>query len=82
MSADTPPEIEERYAQMIMARTPQMRVAMCFDMSSGARGMVRRSLEQAGLSRERLTDALVDRLYGSELSPASFSFDGSYKLCG
>ena len=73
MSADTPPEIEERYARMIMVRTPQMRVAMCFDMSSGARKIVRRSLEQGGVSRERLADALVDRLYGSELSPDSLA---------
>ncbi|HXU02061.1 MAG TPA: hypothetical protein VN903_13920 [Polyangia bacterium] len=69
MSADTRPKIEERYAQTIMARTPQMRVAMCFDMSSAARAIVRRSLEHAGLSDDQVADALVDRLYGTDVSP-------------
>lgn len=56
-----------------MARTPQMRVAMCFDMSSTARAIVRRSLEHAGLSEEQVADALVDRLYGTELSPKALA---------
>lgn len=73
MSADTRPEIEERYARMIMARTPQMRVAMCFDMSSAARAIVRRSLEHAGLSDEQVGNALVDRLYGTDLSPRALA---------
>ncbi len=73
MSADTPRAIEERYARMIMARSPQMRVAMCFDMSSGAREIVRRSLEQRGVSHDRLAEALLDRLYGAELSPDSLA---------
>jgi hypothetical protein len=68
MSADTPPDVEDRYARLIMARTPARRVAMCFEMSASARAMVLRSLEQAGLVGDQLADALVDRLYGAELS--------------
>ena len=73
MSADTRPEIEKRYARMIMARSPQMRVAMCLDMSSTARAIVRRSLEQAGLSDEQVADALLARLYRTDLSPKALA---------
>jgi len=71
MSADTSPEMEERYRRMIMSLPPQRRVEMCLEMSSAARAMVRRSLEQAGLSGDELADALVARLYGRDLSTAA-----------
>lgn len=73
MSADTPREIEERYARMIMALSPQQRVAMCFDMSGAARAIVRRSLERAGLSEQEVADAFLARLYGSDLSPKALA---------
>ena len=73
MSADTPPEVEERYRQMIMARSPQRRVAMCFEMSQAARAVARRSLESAGLDREEVALRLVARLYGSDLTPAALA---------
>ena len=71
VSADTPREVAERYALMIMSQPPQRRVAMCFEMSEGARLLVRQSLEQAGLAGDELADALVRRLYGNELSPSA-----------
>jgi hypothetical protein len=67
MSADTPPDVEERYARLIMARTPQERVAMCFEMSATARSIVRQSLQAAGLTDEELGPALLVRLYGADL---------------
>jgi len=73
MSADTRPDIEERYARMLMARAPQIRVAMCFDMSSTARAIVRRSLEHTGLSDEQIADAFVARRYGTDLSPEALA---------
>jgi hypothetical protein len=69
VSADTRPEVAEWYARLIMSQSPQRRVAMCFEMSAGARALVRQSLEQAGLVGDQLADALVKRLYGNELSP-------------
>ena len=73
MSADTSPEIEKRYARRLMALPPARRVAMCLEMSSSARAMVRRSLEQQGLAGDQLADALVARLYGSDLSPKALA---------
>jgi hypothetical protein len=70
MSADTRPEVERRYATLLMAKSPQERVAMCLEMSSAARTIVRRSLEQSGLAGDALADAFVARIYGGELSPA------------
>ena len=69
MSGDTPRDVEERYARLIMARTPQERVAMCFEMSATARAIVRQSLEAAGCVGDDLGPALVTRLYGADLSP-------------
>jgi hypothetical protein len=71
MSADTPRDVEERYARLIMSRTPQERVIMCFEMSATARAIVRQSLEAAGLGEAELGVALVTRLYGADLSPAA-----------
>jgi hypothetical protein len=73
MSADTPPEVEERYRRMIMARSSQRRVAMCFEMSQSARAIVRRSLESAGLGREEVASRLVARLYGADLGPEALA---------
>lgn len=73
MSADTSPEIEQRYARLIMSRSPQHRVAMCFEMSGSARAVVRRSLEAAGVAPEELASELVIRLYGTDLSPAALT---------
>jgi hypothetical protein len=69
MSADTPANVEERYARLIMKRTPQERVVMCFEMSATARAIVRQSLAAAGLAGEDLGSAFVTRLYGADLSP-------------
>jgi len=69
MSTDTPRGVEERYAGLMMSRTPQERVVMCFEMSETARSIVRQSLEAAGLADEELGPALVTRLYGADLSP-------------
>jgi hypothetical protein len=73
LSADTSADVEQRYARMIMSLSPQRRVAMCAEMSETARGLVRRSLEQAGLTGSRLSDAFVARLYGGDLSPSALA---------
>ncbi|HET6148680.1 MAG TPA: hypothetical protein VFH68_14185 [Polyangia bacterium] len=73
MSADTSRDIAAGYAQRLMALPPARRVAMCLDMSTSARAMVRRSLEQRGLAGDQLADALVARLYGSDLSPKALA---------
>jgi hypothetical protein len=73
MSADTSPQIEERYARLMMALPPTKRVALCAEMSSSARALVRRSLEQRGLAGDQLADALVARLYGADLSPQALA---------
>jgi|HubBroStandDraft_2_1064218.scaffolds.fasta_scaffold170718_2 hypothetical protein len=69
MSADTSAEIERRYTKMIMSRSPQERVEMCFAMSDTAREIVRRSLERAGVPSEEIAPALLRRLYGADLPP-------------
>jgi hypothetical protein len=69
MSADTSAEIERRYTQMIMSRSPQQRVEMCLAMSDTARRIVRRSLESAGVPPEEIAPALLRRLYGTDLAP-------------
>jgi hypothetical protein len=69
MSADTAPDFEERFARRMMALPPARRVAMCLDMSTSARALVRRSLEQRGLAGDELADALVARLYDTDLTP-------------
>src|SRR4029077_8213862 len=66
MSADTPQNVQERYARLMMALPPAKRVALCAAMSTSARAMVRRSLEQRGLVGDQLADALVARLYGTD----------------
>ncbi len=73
MSADTSPDVEERYARLIMSRSPEGRVAMCFEMSATARSIVQCSLESAGLTREELGPALMIRLYGADLLPAALA---------
>jgi len=73
MSRDTSPEIEARYRKLIMARTPQARVAMCFEISADARQIVRRGLLDRGLTGPDLRRAFIDRLYGADLAPEELS---------
>lgn len=73
MSADTPPDVEKRYARLVMSRSPERRVMMCFEMSATARTIVRQSLVSVGLTPEELGPALVTRLYGADLSPAALA---------
>jgi hypothetical protein len=73
MSADTTPNVAERYARLMMALPPAKRVALCAEMSSSARALVRRSLQQRGLTGDQLADALVARLYGTDLSPKALA---------
>jgi hypothetical protein len=69
MSADTSAQIERRYTELIMSRSPQRRVEMCFEMSDTARQIVRRSLESAGVSPEEIGPAMLTGLYGMDLAP-------------
>ena len=45
-----------------MARTPQERVAKCFEMSATARSIIRQSLQAAGLADDELGSAFLTRL--------------------
>lgn len=54
-----------------MSRSPAKRVDMCFDMSSAARAIVRKKLQDAGLRGESLAEAFATRLYGQALSQAA-----------
>ena len=69
MSSDTSAEIERRYTALIMSRSPQQRVEMCFEMSDMAREIVRRSLESGGVPSEEIGPALLTGLYGKDLAP-------------
>jgi hypothetical protein len=82
MSADTSAEIERRYTQLIMSRSPQQRVEMCFAMSDAARGIVRRSLESEGVPAKEIGLALLRRLYGTDLAPKQLRDCGSRMRVG
>jgi hypothetical protein len=65
---DTSPEFERRYREMLMARSPEERMAMAARMFDTARAMVLASFPP-DLSHEERRRRLFERLYGHEIPP-------------
>ena len=60
---DTSPEMEQRYREMLMARSKEERFIMGCRMFESARAMVLASFPE-GLSEEQKRRRLCERLYG------------------
>ena len=69
---DNPIDIEERFRKMIMARSPQERLAMACRMFATAKALVRAGIEKEhGLLRpDKLREHVFLRLYGRDLGEA------------
>jgi len=65
-------DIEERFRKMIMARSPQERLAMACRMFGTAKALVRAGIEKEhGLLRlDKLREHVFLRLYGQDLGKA------------
>ena len=63
---DTPPEIEQKMNDMMMARSGEKRLVMGASMFDSAREIVLASLPQS-LPEEELRERLLERLYGVTL---------------
>ena len=63
---DTPPEIEQKMNDMMMARSGEERLVMGASMFDSAREIVLASLPQS-LPEEELRERLLERLYGVTL---------------
>ena len=68
---DTSPQMEERFRQMLMARSPVERLKMACSMHETARRLVISSLLQANpnATPAELRRGLFLRFYGHEFSP-------------
>lgn len=64
---DTPPEIEERVRQMMMARSGSERVIMGSQMFDAARAIIIASMPK-DLPEEEFKRQLFERIYGQPLS--------------
>lgn len=69
---DDPMDIEERFRKIIMARSPQDRLAMACRMFATAKSLVRAGIEKEhGLLRpDKLREHVFLRLYGQDLGKA------------
>lgn len=63
---DTPPEIEERFREMMMARSGAERLIMGASMFDAARTIVLASLPK-DLPEEELKRRLFERIYGAPM---------------
>ncbi|MFN2541358.1 MAG: hypothetical protein ABR514_04200 [Chthoniobacterales bacterium] len=66
---DTPPEIERRVRDQIMARSPEQRFVMGAEMFEAARAMIVASLP-GDLPESERKRQLFRRIYGAELPSA------------
>lgn len=68
---DTHPSIEEKFIKMIMKKSGEERIKMGCDMNETAKRLVIASIFQKNLpsSEDDIKIAILDRFYGSELSP-------------
>ncbi|MDP2279570.1 MAG: hypothetical protein Q8K51_15260 [Nitrospirota bacterium] len=68
---DTHPSIEEEFIKMIMKKSGEERIKMGCDMNETAKRLVIASVFQKNLSssEDDIKIAILDRFYGSELSP-------------
>jgi hypothetical protein len=64
--SDTPPEIEKKFRQMMMARSAAERMVMGASMYETARAFVLASMPP-GLSADELKRRLCKRIYGKEI---------------
>jgi hypothetical protein len=69
---DTPPDLESRYRDMILAQTPARRFAMACNMNSTARALVRAGIlhECGGREPEDYRERFFLRFYGRDFAPA------------
>jgi hypothetical protein len=65
---DTPPEVQEIYRSMLMARTGPDRLRMGCDLFSTARGLVASSLAEK--RPEAIREDLFLRFYASDFTPS------------
>jgi len=68
---DTPPKVEQLVRQLVMRRTPQERLLMCFSMYDFARELVEASLKAEGLveGTYAFRRRFLERMYAGELRP-------------
>lgn len=68
---DTSPKVEELMRRLIMQRSPQERLRMCFSMYDFARELVEASLKREGLAEGTYAfrRRFLERMYGDELRP-------------
>jgi len=69
---DTPPEVEARYREMIMSRSPAERLTMATRMFMTAKSLVRAGLKASGetIPPEEMPGRIFLRFYGHEFGPA------------
>ena len=69
---DTPRDVEARYREMILSQTPARRFAMCCNMNSTARALVRAGILQecGGKEPEDYRERLFLRFYGRDFDAA------------
>src|SRR5712691_12028419 len=70
---DTPPDVDARYRQMLLARSGEDRLRMGFSMYATARAMVVASIlaSEPDASPERIRQAIFLRFYGRDFDQAT-----------
>src|SRR5262249_30310910 len=70
---DTPPDVDARYRQMLLARSGDDRLRMGFSMYATARALVVASIlaSEPGASPARIREAIFLRFYGHEFDDAT-----------
>lgn len=72
---DTSPDIEQRFASMIAARSPAERLMMASSMFETGRSLLRIGLKRQNpaISEEQLRAQMFLRLYGDDFTKSEFS---------
>ena len=70
---DTPPDVDARYRQMLLARPGEDRLRMGFSMYATARALVVASIlaKEPDASPERIREAIFLRFYGRDFDEAT-----------
>ena len=70
---DTPPDVDARYRQMLLARPGEDRLRMGFSMYATARALVVASIlaKEPDASPERIREAIFLRFYGRDFDRAT-----------
>jgi hypothetical protein len=70
---DTPPDVDARYRQMLLARPGEDRLRMGFSMYATARALVVASIlaKEPQASPERIREAIFLRFYGRDFAQAT-----------